>query len=205
MFERVMWSCFVREWLLGFLLFGFLCVSCRTTQGVPIVRGVRMPLLAPQLLGRKLSATQRFSSIFRGKRRTFYVQLEVDASRVVMVGLTPIGAKLFELSYTKGKLQYVPQPFFRAKFQPAHILADFQLTFWPLAVLKRTLGAMGLEVKEVQAKGQKLRLFLRKGRPVIRIRYEDPQDAWKKRLYFNHLERRYQFVIETAQVRPLEP
>lgn len=171
---------------------------------VHITRQVSMALLPPVTLGKAISASQVFRSTLRRKKVVFYVQLEVEATRVVMVGLTPIGARLFTIMYQRGRVEYQPAPFFKAPLQPKHILADFQLTFWPLTRVKEQLSKGHLEVKEEAKHKRRIRRYTYKnGREVIRITYTNPDDLWKGQVHFHHLERGYTFSVKTVQVQAL--
>lgn len=182
------------------------------SRGVTIASGVTIPLLPASALGRSLAASQRFTSHFRGKQQTLYFQVEVEPRRIAMVGLTPVGVRLFVLQYQGGKVLYQPQPFFKAPLQPRHILADFQLVYWPLATLQAALGPQGIRIRERQTGQGRERIIQKQtGRltrqppPIIVIQYQHASHPWRGKVSFQHKERGYRFTIETRQVQALPP
>lgn len=178
------------------------CRPLHSLRSVSITRSTHMHLLAPHRLGYTLQASQIFRFYHAGKKRTMYVQLEVDTQRIVLVGLTPVGAKLFVLSFSeKGRLLYQPQPFFKVPIQPAHVLADFQLTYWPVQELRKALHKKGMNVLETTTSTSKTRVFTKSGKECIRIQYTHPTQPWKSSVRFKHQERNYRYTIKTMQAR----
>lgn len=104
--------------------------------------------LAPESLGRPLRLSQVLKAEVAGQDRTFRFQVEVTAERLVMVGLTHMGMPLFSLTQDAGGLRVETPAGGPFPFDPRYLLADFQLTFWPVPVLRPALGALGLRIEE---------------------------------------------------------
>jgi hypothetical protein len=185
---------------LGCLLAG--CPARHQHQHIAVTRQVRMSLFPPSMLQERRAASQILTTNFRGKAMKMYMQVEVDESRMAIVGLTPIGVRLYSLLWDGKKVSYKPQPFFRAPIQPVYVLADFQLTFMPLATLQSALQPKGLSVSETTHKGKLERHFRSQNKLVIRIRYEHPS-RWRGSIAFTHVERGYTLTIQTTQSQVL--
>lgn len=98
-----------------------------------------LPPLAPQTLGASITVRQQVTARFAGEMRSLQVALKVAPADLSLIGLTAMGQRLFTLSWNgrRAKLETVVDSM--ADIDPARILADLQLAYWPLAALRAAL------------------------------------------------------------------
>lgn len=106
--------------------------------------------LAPETLGQSVEARQQVTATWRGRTRSMQVALKVAPKDLTLIGLSSIGQRLFTLTWNGRKADLVSvlgsgvdDP---DGLDPARILADLELTYWPLPALRRALnGSLRLE------------------------------------------------------------
>jgi hypothetical protein len=179
------------------------CASCTTpalsATNVPIARGVEFDLLPPSGLGTAISLEQLVDARYGERSFSFHCLLEVDASELVLVALTPFGTRAFALTLRDGKLELEADSLREIPAEPARILADLQIALWEHPVVD------ALDVIERTApSGERVREISRRGEPVIRVTYSNAV-RWKDRLRFEHLEQGYVLDVRTVRAEPLAP
>lgn len=95
--------------------------------------------LAPRTLGGSVMVRQQVTVHFEGHTRSFQVALKVAPPEMVLIGLTAIGQRLFTLSWRGGQAVLQSRITSIEAIDPARILADLQLAYWPLPVLRAAL------------------------------------------------------------------
>lgn len=98
-----------------------------------------MPPLAPHTLGRSLTVRQSVTASFDGEKRRLQVALKVAPDNLALIGLTAVGRRLFTLSWKAGQVRLESTVDPMDTIDPARILADLQLAYWPLPVLRDAL------------------------------------------------------------------
>ena len=80
--------------------------GCLARSGVRVASGVRLQLLSPASLGRPFAVLHRWVGKFGKRKVSFLAQVEIDAAKIVMVGLTPVGGPFvcFNLRWEKNYL-----------------------------------------------------------------------------------------------------
>lgn len=162
---------------------------------------VQPPLapLPPASLGRSLVATQKVSGGYGDSHHAMLVQLEVDPERLAMAGSTPTGQVLFSLELQGRELHSEVAPFLPASLHPAWVLADFQLTFWPVAVVQQALEAGGAGYRLQESPDGLERQLLQGHEVVADIHYGSP-DHWSQAVEFTHRRWHYHYTIETLSI-----
>lgn len=95
--------------------------------------------LAPQTLGQSVTARQQVTAHFGDQTSSLQVALRVAPDNLTLIGLTAIGHRLFTLSWKDGKPRLRSRIKPIANLDPARILADLQLAYWPLPALRSAL------------------------------------------------------------------
>lgn len=95
--------------------------------------------LAPQTLGQSVTARQQVTIRFADNVRRLQVALKVAPDDLTLIGLTAVGQRLFTLSWNGQQAELHSSIDSIADIDPTRILADLQLAYWPLPVLRRAL------------------------------------------------------------------
>jgi hypothetical protein len=165
-----------------------------------IASGIKWQIAQPHTLQRNFAALQRWRGYFGQRTLELLMQLEIDQHRIAIVGMTPMGNRLFALIYQNGKLSYEPEAQFNSALRPEYLLADLQLCLWPTQVLQQHLSGSNMKLVESQPK---MRDIQRHNQTIIRIQYTKtlPQ---VETITFQHLERAYRFELHTLQTFDLK-
>lgn len=122
---------------------------------------------------------------------------------MAMVGNTSAGNTLFSLSYQHDNLTATVSPLLPAAVDPAFVLADIQLTFWPLAEIERALAGSEYSVKAIDGGRQ----LLKNDQRWVTIHYRDDggpnNSVWPHFVEFHNEQWGYAYQIETLSIEPL--
>ena len=175
----------------------FACTqNTESVKPLKIARDVEFSLLPPESFGQSLSLLQSLEINYKGESRQLLAQLEINPNKITLVGLSPLGNRLFTVLWTGESLseEYLAEwPF---PFSPKHILADVQLALW-LKIPQQD----GFKIRDIQSP-QLRREILRYEEIVMRISYET-RPFWQGEILIQHLERGYQLSIQTLQSNQL--
>lgn len=175
----------------------FACTqNTESVKPLKIARDVEFSLLPPESFGQSLSLLQSLEINYKGESRQLLAQLEINPNKITLVGLSPLGNRLFTVLWTGESLseEYLAEwPF---PFSPKHILADVQLALW-----FKIPQQVGFKIREIQSP-QLRREILRNEEIVMRISYET-RPFWQGEILIQHLERGYQLSIQTLQSNQL--
>ena len=175
----------------------FACTqNTESVKPLKIARDVEFSLLPPESFGQSLSLLQSLEINYKGESRQLLAQLEINPNKITLVGLSPLGNRLFTVLWTGESLseEYLAEwPF---PFSPKHILADVQLALW-LKIPQQD----GFKIRDIQSP-QLRREILRNEEIVMRISYET-RPFWQGEILIQHLERGYQLSIQTLQSNQL--
>lgn len=161
-------------------------------QGAPLLSTP----LPPGSLGHDLSLSQIVTAEFNGERRSLRVEVEVTAGRMVMVGLSLIGAPLFTLELDSQGLKASTLEGAALPFDPRHILSDFQLAHWPRELIARELSRHGnLLLPGSDAAGREI--YGPQRQLLVKIDYL--QAGGDGDLTIQHFDRPYKLQIHTIE------
>jgi hypothetical protein len=155
--------------------------------------------LAPSSLGYSLSLSQIVTGQHNGGSHTMRFEVEITPKRVVMVGLSLLGVRMFTLQQDAGGLKVDALNAKGLPIDPCYVLSDMQLTYWPVGVLSRALAPRGLRIKG-QGKGARRRVFAADGALLIEIIYPlSPGNSGET--VVRHLDLPYRLIIKTLEKR----
>jgi hypothetical protein len=120
--------------------------------------------LQPTTAVAPFEAQQKVEAAFDGRRETMIVDIEADANGMRVVGLTPFGHKLVQMSYDNSGATATATP--DRRLDPALMMAFLQLALWPADSVRAGLGAR-LTLEE----GDGERRILMDGESILTVRY----------------------------------
>lgn len=147
-------------------------------------------VLPPSSYGGAVRAEQRLTISRPGGSSTLQAFVDVDASKISVVGATALGARVLTLTYDASGLQaqrVSPGPV------PEDVLRDLQLVGWPLAALQQAVAGTDWRIEEPRAG---TRQVWRGEMPVAEIHYAG-RSPWDGHAWLVNLEQRYTLDIES--------
>jgi phospho-N-acetylmuramoyl-pentapeptide-transferase len=168
----------VRWFLAGTLLLG--CVA--PMAGVHVAHESPLTLQPPSSLAPRI-VYQEITAQFGERVERFTVRLEIDRARLLVIGLSPFGTRLFSLLWDGNSVLVDTATGVALPDDPRYILADIQI-----ALGEPPPRIPGLRL--VEEAGVR-RQYLRSELPVIEVRYAEGK------VEFHHHERRYTWTART--------
>ena len=176
------------------------CASLQTYSSCDVHVDTEMPILHPAAFNVHLITNQQVTITTEDHKFTFLAQLEINKDRLVLVALTPIGQKLFQIQYRRQELKFerfgIPDT-----FNPAFLLADVSLIFGDREVLYNCFRQTNLPRPTINAV-ERLRIIHYSGQNEITIKYS-ADDRWRSDIVFNNPTRHYQIEIKSLGVENL--
>lgn len=74
-----------------------------------------------------------------GQQRYLHALLDSDIERLQVIGLSPLGQRLFSLTWDNRELVWRTESAVLAKLDPRLLMADLQLAYWPLQSVRDAL------------------------------------------------------------------
>lgn len=152
-------------------------------------------LLPPASLGGNLSLSQLVVGEYQDQKHSFHAEVEVTAARMVVVGLSSMGVPIFTLEQDAGAVKVETPGADSFPFDPRHILSDFQIAYWPEAVLRDKFESVGLRVREGASQATR-EVLAAGGELVVRVTYlvnDDPESD----IIIEHFAPPYRLRIKT--------
>lgn len=184
---------------LALLLAG--CAALRAPDEVALPGGGTWRLLPPAALGQSLGALQRVDAAFGEHRATLLFYLEVEPLHLALLATTPEGLELFKLALgdTAPRLAVTRSPLAPKPLQPAQVLADLQLVYWPAQALRPALAGAGIELVE-RAEGAGRVRELRRGSDILVAIHYDAADPWRAGVRFEQQAWGYRYAVTTLEL-----
>ena len=198
------------ELLLAVLLLAGGCAGRDGPQTIPETaaegkagpaEGEILRLMPPHSFGRQVSLLQQVEGRRGGQSWRLLVQIEILRSRMTVVGLNPLGQRLFTLTLNKDSAvpEWQMENTDGAKallFNPLRMMQDIQIVIWPALDLNPgyVLEAQGCCNRTVTHDQQG---------PVISITYQSGDRVTGKTLLIHH-DLGYQLSIETLAMELLD-
>ncbi|WP_051362213.1 DUF3261 domain-containing protein [Solimonas soli] len=183
----------------GLLLAGALA-ACANGPRREAPRDAAPPLLAPASVGAPLQVQQILHAAYGSDESTLQCVVSDDAETLSVVCLTAMGQRVFTLDYDGRELKAQRAPFAPDAIDPARIVADLQLAYWPLAALQPAWQRAGYAVSEPRPG---LRRVVRDGRLYAEVHEALPAlvngrgEGWPARVWLVNLAYGYALDIET--------
>ncbi|WP_317930846.1 DUF3261 domain-containing protein [Halioxenophilus sp. WMMB6] len=179
---------------LGLLLMGLALLSaCSLLRPKPHVQPW-LSVLPPASLQQQLWALQKVSGERQGDSFVLLFQVEVDATQMALVGSAVSGTTLFSVHYQDGEISAERSPFLPAVLDPAFVLADFQLAYWPLPAVAAALAGTPYRVEQA---GDTRQLW--QADELLASVHYSSADPWQGPVQFDNKHWGYQYQIETLQ------
>jgi hypothetical protein len=185
------------RWLALCLSFLSLCGCAQMRAGGPGDAGSR-PLVSPSSLNGERAANQVVRGAFGAREMTISCVVTVRDGIFTVVGLTAMGVRAFTIRYDGNEVKVdndLPVP---PQLTAERLLADIQLVYWPLEILRSGLQRAGWQLVEPYAGARRLR---RGDKIVAEIHYSGG-DPWRGRSWLVNLEYGYTLSIDS---NPLDP
>jgi hypothetical protein len=165
---------------------------------VPVDTGI--PILHPSALSAKLIANQQVKITTADNQFEFLSQIEINQDKLILVALTPIGQKLFQIQYSKGSIQFerfgIPD-----SFNPAYLLADISLIYGDERGLNSCYLRSGIAAKAIN-KSSLERIIHYPDQEEISISYST-KSKWQSDILFTNPFRHYTISIKSLGVEHL--
>ena len=126
----------------------FLLAGCATTATIPVSALQAMPVLPPSSLGQTRNARQIVHAAFADREATMQCVVEISPQRLRVIAVNAMGLRLFGVTVEGDQVTVERAPGVPEQIDPARILADIQLAYWPLAKLKAAYEDSGWMVSE---------------------------------------------------------
>lgn len=156
---------------------------------VQIAQDVQFQLIHKLPFEHGLQLLQSAQIDFQDQSRDLLFQTEVRDNRLIMVGLTATGTRLFSIEMNREQIVASGLPT-NNELKPQYLLADMQLSLWPAELV-----AQALTGAEVHYNNPLERVISHNQQPIVIIRYTEPVH-YRGNIEFQHLERGYSLSIE---------
>jgi hypothetical protein len=170
--------------------------ACATVRDASTAAAEHWPLLAPATLGASVTVSQRLRAMHGEREMSIECAVDVDAGRILLVGLLPAGPRLFTASFDGTRIDAQSSRALPAALSAERMLNDLQLAFWPLAALERAFAGTGWRVTEPDPRTRRL---LRGGSLVAEVHYAGA-DPWHGRVWLANFVADYSIAIDSAAV-----
>lgn len=147
--------------------------------------------LAPATLGASISLQQHLTVERDGRLDELEAALEIDPERIDLVALV-MNQRVLSLHYDGRSLESWRHPALAIELRAEDVLADLQLTLWPVEALRPELPA-GWRIEENGLR----RILLAGALPVTEIYYSG-EPRWNGKIVVINLRYGYRLTIESV-------
>jgi hypothetical protein len=133
--------------------------------------------LPPSTLGRAVTVRQQITAHFHDHVRSLQVVLKVAPDDLTLIGLSPIGQRLFTLGWHGGQPSVKSQIKDLQHLPARRILADLELASWPLDALRTALTDPEMRLEEL---GDTRALW--QGDRLLWIAFRGPGKSWHQKM-----------------------
>ncbi|WP_423823897.1 DUF3261 domain-containing protein [Salinisphaera sp. SPP-AMP-43] len=147
--------------------------------------------LGPAALGQSVEARQQVTVRYHGRTRSVQVALKVQPDDLRLIGLSAIGQRLFTLGWNGQSIERRSGLDESSDLPAERILADLELSYWPLPALRSALDDTDLSLETL---GSTRALW--RGDTLLWIAYRGPGDLWNSRLRVYNARAGYRLDVE---------
>ena len=167
------------------LLTGCLSRYQQKVDQVSIADKVHYTLLPTIPFKNGLTLTQSATVTYQDDSHDLIFHTEISNRQLTMVGLSPTGTRLFTIVMQEGTVNAEGFSSMIDTIKPEYLLADLQLSLWPLEQLNQNLS--GASVEEASSL---TRSVIQANNPLITVRYSEAEH-FKGDIQFIHHQRGY--------------
>ena len=166
---------------------------------IDVSEGVSLPLLKPSSFGQSVSLVQSADIKFEQQHHQLLLQVEITSQRIIVVGLSPNGTRLFTTEYDGLNLKSEGFSQLVEKIDPRYLIADIQFSIWPLKVLEmvytnQSTCFINRECQILQDEQLKIRSLQLSNESVVEVKYQSAIN-YQSELEFANLSRGYNLLI----------
>ncbi len=178
-------------------------VACTTNKidqkKQALANDIEIPLLEPESFGEKMSLTQSLEFEYNGNMKELLIQSEFTDERILVVGLTTNGTRLFSISYDGTNLNSEGYTDENKNLQSRYMLMDMQLSLWPFEVVNKHLNKTVSCFKNNQcqffeSENKLERTLKQNGKTMLIINYQS-KPPYKGKIELINQHRDYQLII----------
>lgn len=151
-----------------------------------------LPLLPPAALGTSHQSRQIVHAAFGEREMSVQCILTVDARQVTVIGLSPLGQRLFDIRYDGQTVAVEQSPLLPADLPVQRFLSDLQLAYWPLPAWRAALAGSDWQVSEPVPGTRRLHHHQR----LIAEVHQPDDTPWQGRLWLSNFEFDYSLSID---------
>ena len=184
-----------RRRLLFALALALASAACATR---PVAPAPTWPLLGPSALGESQQVRQVLHAAYGATTVGLQCVVTVTPDGLEVVGVTALGQRAFTVEYDGEHVKAERAPQMPATVDPARLVNDLELVYWPLAALESALSPLGWTVSEPFAGTRRL---TRDGHLIAEVHYADAH-PWSGRVWLSNFAAHYSLSIESAPLAP---
>lgn len=154
--------------------------------------GIRVHLPSPER-AEPVAQQQLLTATVNGKQQSLLVLLNADRTILTLVGLSPLGIRLFKVDYDQRGI-HTQQSVELKGLPPANqVLSDIMLTYWPIEAWQPLLP----EKWQLVDRANQRSLYDNHGNPIVRIDYLMSGDR-RQPVSITHYAFHYQISIQNV-------
>ena len=178
-------------------------LGCAAPQGPDstalIAPDIRFAIPGPGDLGYSVSAEQLVTAHFQGQMQVFEAHLSVGPDKLTFVGLDPLGRRALTVTDGDAGLVADAAPWLPQGLNPANILSDIAIVYWPEAALRRGLAGTSATLEASPAG----RSILAGGKEIIHVDYPAGEGAsWNGSAHYRNIAFGYELDLQSKRVAP---
>ncbi|RDX36990.1 DUF3261 domain-containing protein [Kangiella sp. HD9-110m-PIT-SAG07] len=182
--------------LLAAILFLTACTTHYTSQqnNVLIANQVQFNLLSTIPFKNGLTLTQSATVTYQDESQDLIFHTEIRDQTLTMVGLTPTGTRLFTIVTQEGNIRADGFSSIVDNIKPEYLLADMQLSLWPISQLRSNIQGASLEEPDPLT-----RQLTNGNKPLVSIYYSEAQH-YQGYIEFTHHQRDYNLILTPLSI-----
>lgn len=176
-------------------------------QAVELGAGLNFKLLEPSSYGKPLSLTQVAEITANQEQHELIFVLQIQANEMTVIGLLPNGVRIFSIYYDGHQIRSEGFSGLLEKLDPKYLIADIQISLWPLKTLKQQwLSRQVCYLRQqclisestLAIDGSRLRTIMIGDKKLVSVQFS-PTAIKPETIVLSHLERGYQITLEATE------
>ncbi len=186
--------------LISLIVIGLVCSGCVTLKSgeyCDLIPQSDIPIIKPAHYDGDFIRSQLIRITSKQGTFEFISQLEVSRGKLVLVALTPIGQKLFQIQYAGSDIQFdtFGMP---VDFDPAYLVSDLGLIYAREQAITRCVADSGsaLQVLEMEADR---RIFVSQQKQMV-IDYTARNQSGLEKIFYSNQWLDYRIEIQSLEI-----